>query len=159
MKEFAEKADKELTSDQRNMLSVAYKNVAGSCRAAHRVLSSPSNDERSPSTEVKTQYKKKIKDQLHRICHEVLVSFKISIIHYTCIIIIHVHVSLVYNVLYCTCILYTLLLQDLLKNHLIVKATDTDAIVFFHKMKGDYYRYLAESEDDDKEKTGLLILL
>ena len=53
--------------------------------------------------------------------------------------------------------LNTLLLQDLLKNHLIVKATDTDAVVFFHKMKGDYYRYLAESEDGEKEKAGLLI--
>lgn len=35
-------------------------------------------------------------------------------------------------------------LQNLLDNHLIPKATAADSKVFYLKMKGDYYRYLAE---------------
>lgn len=34
--------------------------------------------------------------------------------------------------------------QDLLDNHLIKKAELAESKVFFQKMKGDYYRYLAE---------------
>ena len=34
--------------------------------------------------------------------------------------------------------------QNLLDNHLIPKATSPESKVFYLKMKGDYYRYLAE---------------
>ncbi|CAB1444093.1 unnamed protein product [Pleuronectes platessa] len=37
---------------------------------------------------------------------------------------------------------------DLLDNHLIPKAVEADSKVFFLKMKGDYYRYLAEVASD-----------
>lgn len=44
------------------------------------------------------------------------------------------------------------LLQNLLDNHLIPKATAADSKVFYLKMKGDYYRYLAEvATGTDKE--------
>jgi 14-3-3 protein epsilon len=32
----------------------------------------------------------------------------------------------------------------LISNQLIVKATSNEAKVFYHKMKGDYYRYISE---------------
>lgn len=43
-------------------------------------------------------------------------------------------------------------LQDLLDKHLIPNATPADSKVFYLKMKGDYYRYLAEvAIGEDKE--------
>ena len=55
----------------------------------------------------------------------------------------------------CVCVYaltYSLFLQDLLDNTLIGAATDDDSKVFYHKMKGDYHRYLCEVEtDDDRE--------
>jgi len=35
-------------------------------------------------------------------------------------------------------------MQGLLDKHLIAKATNAESKVFYLKMKGDYYRYLAE---------------
>lgn len=43
-------------------------------------------------------------------------------------------------------------LQDLLDNHLIPKATPADSKVFYLKMKGDYFRYLAEVAVGDKKE-------
>lgn len=40
-------------------------------------------------------------------------------------------------------------LQELLDKYLIAKAASTDSKVFYLKMKGDYYRYLAEVETGD----------
>lgn len=34
--------------------------------------------------------------------------------------------------------------QELLEKHLIVKSKEAESKVFYLKMKGDYYRYLAE---------------
>ena len=49
-----------------------------------------------------------------------------------------------------TLVLFTV--QELLDAHLISNSTETEAKVFYHKMKGDYYRYLAEvATGDDKE--------
>lgn len=38
----------------------------------------------------------------------------------------------------------SILLQGLLDKHLIPKASNPESKVFYLKMKGDYYRYLAE---------------
>ena len=38
----------------------------------------------------------------------------------------------------------TTLFQALLDKHLIAKASNAESKVFYLKMKGDYYRYLAE---------------
>ena len=43
-----------------------------------------------------------------------------------------------------TDILIIQFLQDLLDKHLIAKASNPESKVFYLKMKGDYYRYLAE---------------
>ena len=65
-----------LTTDERNLLSVAYKNVVGSRRASWRVISSietkQSNDEKKKV--LATEYRQKIEQELQKICNEVLVS-------------------------------------------------------------------------------------
>jgi hypothetical protein len=64
----------ELSNEERNLLSVAYKNVVGARRSSWRVISSieskTSNDERKSS--MAKEYKKKIEKELHEICDTVL---------------------------------------------------------------------------------------
>lgn len=114
-----------LTTDERNLLSVAYKNVVGSRRASWRVISSietkQNNDEKKK--ELATEYRQKIEQELQKICNEVL----------------------------------ELLDNYLIKNSMNEKSRDPpvtpdnqpspkglESLVFYLKMKGDYYRYLAE---------------
>lgn len=79
------KAGATLTSEERNLLSVAYKNVVGSRRSSWRVISSieqkmqqDTADSKQEATEVKKQmakeYKETITKELQDICKEVLVS-------------------------------------------------------------------------------------
>jgi len=42
------------------------------------------------------------------------------------------------------CIIVLIFLQNLLDKFLIPKASNAESKVFYLKMKGDYYRYLAE---------------
>ncbi|XP_019957534.1 14-3-3 protein eta-like [Paralichthys olivaceus] len=108
MKAVAE-MNEELQSEDRNLLSVAYKNVVGAKRSSWRVISDiEQKTEEGKILEV-TKYKKVIEEELNTTCKEVL---------------------------------------DLLDNHLIPKAVEADSKVFFLKMKGDYYRYLAEVASD-----------
>ena len=76
MKSVTEKAEKELSNDDRNLLSVAYKNVVGTRRSSWRVISSIeqkyTDDARK---EMATKYRKEIEEELNKICEEVLVSF------------------------------------------------------------------------------------
>ena len=44
-------------------------------------------------------------------------------------------------------------LQALLNDHLIAKATVHESKVFYLKMKGDYYRYLAEVAHQGGDKS------
>lgn len=64
-----------LTAENRNLLSVAYKNVVGSRRSSWRVISSL--EQKYSSDDLKRQmtetYKKKIEEELQTICKEVLV--------------------------------------------------------------------------------------
>jgi 14-3-3 protein beta/theta/zeta len=107
--------DVPLTNEERNLLSVAYKNVVGSRRSSWRVISSI--ELKTEGSERKQQmahdYKIKIERELKQICTEVLA---------------------------------------LLDEHLIVKAANAESKVFYLKMKGDYYRYLAEVAADERDK-------
>ncbi|KAK2830433.1 hypothetical protein Q5P01_018364 [Channa striata] len=105
----------ELTNEERNLLSVAYKNVVGARRSSWRVVSTmeQKSDDSGRAAQAK-EYREKIEKELNEICKEVL---------------------------------------DLLENHLIPKATLPDSKVFYLKMKGDYFRYLAEVATVDKKES------
>ena len=74
MKEFTEKATSPLGNEERNLLSVAYKNVVGSRRSSWRVVSSIERKSSQPEAKVKLaqDYRSKIEDELNKICQEVL---------------------------------------------------------------------------------------
>ena len=75
MKEVA-KIGGELTVDERNLLSVAYKNVVGTRRASWRIISSIEQKEESKGSDkhVSTikDYRSKIELELERVCQDVL---------------------------------------------------------------------------------------
>jgi 14-3-3 protein beta/theta/zeta len=100
-------SNNELSNEERNLLSVAYKNVVGARRSSWRVISSieqkTEGSERKQS--MAREYREKIEKELRDICQDVL---------------------------------------ELLKQYLIPKASSAESKVFYLKMKGDYYRYLAE---------------
>ena len=106
--------DTELTVEERNLLSVAYKNVVGSRRASLRILSSIEQREESRGKEDHLkkvrEYKKKVEEELSKISNDIL---------------------------------------DVIASHLIPASQTNESKVFYHKMRGDYYRYLAESASGD----------
>ena len=53
---------------ERNLLSVAYKNVIGARRASWRTL----NVDEHKNTDLVQKYRKKVEDELSEICQEVL---------------------------------------------------------------------------------------
>ena len=65
-------ADGELSVEERNLLSVAYKNAVGSRRASWRIISSVEQKENTKSnSEAATragQYRKKVEKELDDIC-------------------------------------------------------------------------------------------
>uniref|UniRef100_A0A8K9UYX9 14-3-3 domain-containing protein n=1 Tax=Oncorhynchus mykiss TaxID=8022 RepID=A0A8K9UYX9_ONCMY len=97
----------QLSNEERNLLSVAYKNVVGARRSSWRVVSSI--EQKTEGSEKKQamakEYREKIEKELKEICNDVL---------------------------------------GLLNQFLIPNATPAESKVFYLKMKGDYYRYLAE---------------
>ncbi len=66
-----------LKIEERNLLSVAYKNVVGSRRSSWRVLSSLLEKSEDNSDYI-VEYKKKIEDELNDICTVVIVSIIIN---------------------------------------------------------------------------------
>lgn len=68
-------AGAELSNEERNLLSVAYKNVVGARRSSWRVISSI--EQKSEGTDKKQQmakeYREQIEQELKTICNEVLV--------------------------------------------------------------------------------------
>jgi len=66
----------ELSVDERNLLSVAYKNVVGTRRASWRIISSIEQKEESKGSDkhVSTirDYRQKIETELEKVCQDVL---------------------------------------------------------------------------------------
>jgi len=66
----------ELTVDERNLLSVAYKNVVGTRRASWRIISSIEQKEEAKGTEkhvgIIREYRQKIELELEKVCEDVL---------------------------------------------------------------------------------------
>ena len=77
MKEVVGKGNGKLSAEERNLLSVAYKNVVGARRSSWRVISSI--EQKSGDKEWKAQiardYRVKIEEELDKICNDVLVRF------------------------------------------------------------------------------------
>jgi len=108
----------ELSREERNLLSVAFKNVVGTRRASWRIVSSIEQKEDQKGDERHVSlikgYRGKIEAELAGICAEIL---------------------------------------RILETELIPKASNPEAKVFYHKMKGDYHRYYAEVDVGDEQKT------
>lgn len=102
-------ANADLTVEERNLLSVAYKNTIGSRRSAWRILSSIEKKEEakngSKNIPLLRGYQDKIKGELNKYCNEIV---------------------------------------TLIDTQLLPKASNSEAKVFYHKMKGDYFRYISE---------------
>jgi len=103
----------ELSVEERNLLSVAYKNVIGSRRASWRIISSIEQKGDSDKLNLIQTYKGKIEKELEDICSDILL---------------------------------------IIKNELIPNTDSEEGKVFYHKMKGDYHRYLAEFQTSDVRK-------
>jgi 14-3-3 protein epsilon len=72
--------DRELTVEERNLLSVAYKNVIGSRRASWRVVSSIESKGDDTKMDVIRSYKMKIEAELESICYNILEIIKDDLI-------------------------------------------------------------------------------
>ncbi|XP_044465903.1 14-3-3-like protein D isoform X1 [Mangifera indica] len=111
------KLDVELTVEERNLLSVGYKNVIGARRASWRILSSIEQKEEAKGNEVNAkrikEYRQKVESELTTICNDIM---------------------------------------TVVDEHLIPASTAGESAVFYYKMKGDYYRYLAEFKVGDEKK-------
>lgn len=109
--------DRDLTVEERNLLSVAYKNVIGARRASWRIVTSIEQKEESKGNSSQVglikEYRQKIEAELAKICDDIL---------------------------------------EVLDQHLIPSAKSGESKVFYHKMKGDYHRYLAEFAIGDRRK-------
>ncbi len=67
----------ELSNEERNLLSVAYKNVVGARRSSWRVISSIEQKtaaEAERKQQMAREYREKVEGELREICHDVLVS-------------------------------------------------------------------------------------
>lgn len=71
---------KELSVEERNLLSVAYKNVIGSRRASWRVISSIESKGEGDKMNLITSYRKKIESELEDICADILLIIKDNLI-------------------------------------------------------------------------------
>ncbi|KAK9475530.1 14-3-3 protein [Dipodascopsis tothii] len=69
-------SDEELSVEERNLLSVAYKNVIGARRASWRIVSSIEQKEESkgnePQVSLIKEYRQKIEEELAKICEDIL---------------------------------------------------------------------------------------
>jgi 14-3-3 protein epsilon len=108
----------QLNVEERNLLSVAYKNVVGARRASWRVLSSIESKEKDKGDADKVSiiaaYRDKVEKELETICRELL---------------------------------------RVLEKHLLPEDSTAEGQVFYWKMAGDYWRYLAEFASGDDRKT------
>jgi len=118
-------ATTDLSVEERNLLSVGYKNAVGARRASLRIATvvkakaerkakaPEADDVIKAQLQLATHYEKQVMTELEDVCHQLL---------------------------------------DLIENHLLkIENNSTESIIFFHKMKGDYTRYLSEHSPTSKQ--------
>jgi len=110
--------DANLSVEERNLLSIAYKNLIGGKRTAWRIISSlydkeKHKDPNSWKLSQMNELRESIEKYLHTVCGEIL---------------------------------------NLIDQFLLPAVNGNQAKVFWNKMKGDYYRYIAEFEREDKKQ-------
>ena len=117
LEEMVKSKSEDLSSDERNLLSIAYKNTISLDRQAIRTLlayeSKESKKSESPYLEYIREYKQKVQKELEDLCNKIC---------------------------------------ETIDTNLLPKANTDEAKVFYHKMKGDYYRYIAENVDGETKK-------
>lgn len=99
----------DLTVEERNLLSVAYKNVIGSRRASWRTLTGHAQENEGKVEAQMTNFLGQVESELKTICEDVLD-----------------------------------LLENILIKNVQAGTDNSESKVFYLKMAGDYYRYLAE---------------
>jgi len=75
MKEVVNKTETDLSLEERNLLSVAYKNVVGARRASLRIIGSIESKEKEkqgPNAPLVSAYKVKVEQELNTICKDIL---------------------------------------------------------------------------------------
>merc|ERR1719230_1674955 len=75
MKAVANRCEDDLSLEERNLLSVAYKNVVGARRASLRIIGSIEAKEKEKGSEKEslvTSYKSKVEQELNTICNDIL---------------------------------------------------------------------------------------
>lgn len=130
----------DLSIDERNLLSVAYKNVIGARRASWRTLNAESQDEKNEP--LITKYKKQVEAELQAICNNVLNLLNTYLIDESKQT-IHIKEDTSKD---------TTELDNADKTDKQNKQDNAtgEAQVFYLKMAGDYYRYLSEAVTSTK---------
>lgn len=107
-----------LSIEERNLFSVACKNVMSERRAAWRILSSREQRARDHrAAKMATAYRQRVEEQARAVCFNVL-----SVI-----------------------------------THLLSAPQPAESRVFYLKMRGDYYRYLAEMQAGDERRDSTML--
>jgi 14-3-3 protein epsilon len=120
MSEFLEEMVKgkkdDLSSDERNLLSIAYKNTISLRRQAIRTLMAYESKEKkksdSPYLPYIVEYKERVENELETLAKKINAN---------------------------------------IDSYLLPKANNSESLVFYHKMKADYYRYVAENLSDERK--------
>lgn len=124
MKEVVNKHKEDLSVEERNLLSVAYKNSVGSRRTAWRVVSSVESKEdvkAGPHAALLKSYRAEIEKELSNICVEIIEMLDTKLIPRA-------------------------------KEAKGDPTEVAQAQVFYLKMKGDYYRYISEFSGDKNKQ-------
>ena len=104
--------DSDFSTEERNLLSVGFKNLIGANRTAIRTIAAiEQNPKYTKYNTALEAYKKKIEGELYDQCMSIV---------------------------------------NLVKDKCLAKASNSESKAFFHKMAGDYYRYIAESAQGAK---------
>ncbi|RHZ18696.1 hypothetical protein DYB37_009538 [Aphanomyces astaci] len=120
MKAVAVNFEDELSTEEGNLIAVAFKNEISSRRAAWRVMRAIEAKVDDPKKAAAIQsYRQNIEQEVRDLSQEMV---------------------------------------GILDDHILPKATAVEGEAFYHKMKGDYYRYMAEIDTQSNNESAKLAL-